>query len=215
MQTIVIGTSSYGLVTIPTTPGPADIEIGMNDAVASVLSPFTRTEQVQAWPGGDYWDATITLPPLTRAQAASWRGFLAELSGRQYVMQLGDATASGPLGTVRGAPVVDSTNLSNNLPMTKSLVTRGWAASAFRLLLPGDQFQIGYRLHMVTEVLNSDSTGAATVSIWPSLREQPGDGTALVLRSPKGLFRLAQNRRVSNWSPTRLTTVSLKCVEAK
>lgn len=217
MQTITIGGNTYNLCTMPATPGPVDIEIGMNDAVAVNTSPFTRQEQTQTWPGGDFWDASLTLPPMTRTAAAAWEGFLAELRGRLNVFQCGDARVTGPLGTAYGnpAPIVDSTNPANNLPMTWTLQTRGWRPSQYRLLLPGDYFQIGYRLHKVCEAVSSDAHGCAAITVWPSIRETPVDGTPLVLATPKGLFRLAANRRALQASKTRLTGMSMKFVEAK
>lgn len=215
MQVITIGGASYNLCAMPSTPGPAEIEIAMNDTVAVITSPFTRQEQTQDWPGGDFWDATITLPPMPRAKAWPWEGFLAELRGRLNVFQAGDPRAAIPLGRPGASVPVVATGGSNNLPMTWALATRGWTPSAFRLLLPGDHFQIGYRLHRVCEIVNSDVYGTATLVIWPSLRETPEDGTPLVLNAPQGLFRLAANRRSIQASPMRLTTMSLKFVEAK
>jgi hypothetical protein len=217
MQTITIGGNSYNLCTMPAKPGAVDIEVAMNDAVAVFTNPFTRQEQTQVWPGGDFWDGSMTLPPMTRATSAAWEGFLSELRGRFNVFQVGDARATGPLGTGLGspAPLVDSSNPAYNLPMTWSLVTKGWRPSQYRLLLPGDYFQIGYRLHKVCEQVNSDATGAATIPIWPSIRETLADGTPLILTSPKGLFRLAANRRTLQASKTRLAGISLKFVEAK
>lgn len=215
MQTITINGNTYNLCTLPTRPGAAAIEIAMNDVVAVVTSPFTRQEQTQQWPGGDWWDATVTLPPMTREWAAPWRGFLAELRGRANVFQLSDPSAWAVQNRVVGTPVVNSSVDTYNLPMTWTLVTRGWTPSAQRLLLPGQQFQIGYRLYMACEVVNADSSGNATITTWPSLRETPVDGTAIVLKAPQGLFRLQSNRRAVQWSPRQLTTVSLPCVEAR
>jgi hypothetical protein len=214
--TITINGNSYSLCAMPATPGPASAEIGMSDAVAVVTSPFTRQEQTQQWSGGDFWDATVTLPPMTNAKAAAWRAFLADLRGRLNVLQLFDPSAWATLDHPVGAPVVNSSVDSYNLPMTTTLITRGWTVNAPRLLLPGQQFQIGYRLHMVIDApVASDSGGNATFSIWPSIRETPADGTAINLAKPQGLFRLASNRRAIQWSPQRLTTLSFKCVEAK
>jgi hypothetical protein len=216
MTSITIGGNTYNLVTLPAKPGPADVEIGMNDAVAVVTSPFTRQEQTQQWPGGDFWDATVTMPPMTAETAASWRGFLAELRGRLNVLQLSDPSAWPTQGGKVGAPVVNSSNPGYNLPMTWSLVTRGWTASQFRLLMPGQQFQIGYRLYMLVDApVNSDSGGNATLTIWPSIRETPADGTQIVLAKPAGLFRLASNRRSHQASPARGTTMSFKLTEAR
>lgn len=213
MQTITIGSNTYNLVALPASPGAAQIEIAMNDAVSVVASPFTRQTQTQQWPGGDWWEATVTLPPMTAKTAAAWRGFLAELRGRANVFQLSDPSAY-PAQSGVGAPVA-ATSGGANAPMTQSLVTRGWPASAFRLLLPGQQFQIGYRLHTVCEVVNSDAGGNATLTIWPSLRETPADGTQIVLAKPAGLFRLAQNRRAVQASPMRGVQMSFECEEAR
>ena len=216
MQTINIGSNSYSLCTIPTSPGASEIEIGMNDAVAVFTSPFTGSQQTQQFPGGDNWDATITLPPMYYSQAAPWEGFLAELRGKLNVFQLGDTRTKTLLGVGTGTPVVNTSG-SNNLAMTTSLFTSGWTHSTTGLLLPNDKFQIGYRLYKVagSSPVNSDSSGNATIQVWPSLRETPANGTPIILNSPVGIFRLASNRRAIHWSPTRLTTVSLACVEAR
>jgi hypothetical protein len=205
---------TFGLVTIPTTPGMANAEIGMNDAVAMFASPFTGVQQTQSFPGGDSWDATVTLPPMYRATAWPWEAFLAELRGKLNVFQLSDPRVKSPIGSGAGSPKV-STSGSNNLPMTTSLVTRGWTPTTFRLLMPGDHFQVGYRLYRTCEQVNSDASGNATITVWPSLRETPPDGTPLVLAKPAGLFRLADNRRAIHWSPSQLTAITLKCVEAR
>lgn len=208
------GGSAFNLVTIPTTPGMASAEIAMNDAVAMFASPFSGVQQTQAFPGGDFWDCTITLPPMYRATAWPWEAFLAELRGKANVFQLYDPRCVSPIGSGKGAPLV-ATSGSENLPMTTSLTTRGWQPSTYRLLMPGDRFQVGYRLYMCCEQVNSDSNGDATITVWPSLRETPPDGTALVLRKPQGLFRLKDNRRVIQWSPSRLNTISLPAIEAR
>jgi hypothetical protein len=217
MQTITIGANTYSLCAMPAKPGPVSIEIAKNDAVAVNTSPFTRQEQTQVYPGGDFWDATIELPPMTRKTAAAWEGFLAELRGRLNVFQAGDPRAAGPLGTAKGnpAPLVDSSQPANNLPMTWTLSTRGWLPNQFGLLLAGDYLQIGYRLHQVCEQVNSDASGDAAFAVWPSIRETPADGTAVILTNPRGLFRLASNRRALTASPSQLTGISLKFVEAK
>jgi len=214
MQTITVGGNTYNLVAMPATPGFVDIELGISDAIAVVTSPFTRQEQTQGWPGGDFWDGSITLPPMMRAQAWPWEGFMAELRGRLQVFQCGDPRAATPLGRALGAPVVSNSG-SNNLPMTWVLKTTGWQASRFDLLLPGDQFQVGYRLHRVCERVNSDASGNATIIVSPSLRETPANAAPLILNAPKGLFRLTSNRRAIQASRTRLTTFSLKLQEVK
>ncbi len=199
---------------MPTSPGPSAIELAMNDSIAVFTSPFTQVQQVQQFPGADYWEATVTLPAMTRAGAASWEGFFAELRGKLNVMQLGDPRAQSPLGSASGTPVV-STADAGNLPMTTTLATRGWTDSTSGLLLAGDYLQVGYRLYRVCEAVSSDAQGNANISVWPALRETPPDATAITLDNPTGLFRLATNKRASNWSPSQLTTISFQVIEAR
>ncbi len=206
MQTIAVGANTYTLVAMPAKPGFAEVAFGMTDSVSAVTSPFTMQTQTQAWPGADMWTAQFTLPPLTFQASRAWLAFLAGLRGRLNVFQAGDPYAARPQGTGAGAPVVDGSVGTNNAAMATTLYTRGWLPSRFGVLLPGDNLQIGYRLHMVAgdARVNSDSTGAANFPIFPSLREQPADGAAIVLSNPKGLFRLPQNKRGWHSSPSML-----------
>ncbi len=209
---ITIGSNTYTLIALPAAPGVASIELGMNDQAAVNTSPFTGVQQIFTWPGADHWDATITLPPMYAATAAPWRGALAELRGKANVFQLGDPSYSGPRGTPTGTPVAGGT--AYNPPMADAFVTQGWTVSTL-VLRAGDQIQIGYRLHIVCEDTTSDVNGNATIPIWPSLRETPAYLSAIITASPVGLFRLADNRRAINWSPSKLVTVSIKAMEAR
>jgi hypothetical protein len=213
MTTITINGQSYNLVTMPSSPGPSEIELGMSDAVSVFSSPFTGVQQTQQWPGGDNWDATITLPPMYLSTAWPWEGFFAELRGRANIFQLGDRRNTAPLGVGTGTPVVNTS--SDNLPMTTSLVTNGWTVSTSNLLLPGDKIQVGYRLYKVCEAVSSDGGGNATITVWPSLRETPTTGTSVILTNPVGIFRLTSNRRAIHWSPSQLTTCSFQAIEAR
>ena len=212
MQTITVGSNSYGLVSIPDSLRLADVSFMMSDTVASVDNPFNRQQQTQYWGGGDMWSGKVTLPAMKAADAAAWKAFLAELRGIANVFQLGDPTAIAPFGSALGQPVTSGTNSA----MATQLVTSGWTPSQFRLLLPGDYLQIGYRLHMAVDApVNSDASGNATISIWPSLREAPAANTQIVLKQPQGLFRLAKNQRGWHASPQRATTISFDFEEVR
>ena len=99
--------------------------------------------------------------------------------------------------------------------MTTRLYRGGWTPNTSGIILAGDQIQVGYRLYLVCPDANSGANGYANLTIWPSIRETPANGTAVTLTNPVGLFRLADNRRVINWSPSRLTTLSVTAVEAR
>ena len=215
MQQITIGTNTYNLIAMPASPGITQVSISMSDIVAQVANPFTRQTQTFAWAGGDQWSAQIVMPAMKNQAAAPWKAFLASLQGSLNVLQLGDPDVSAPYGTAEGAPVVDMSATGTNEPMQTTLYTRGWQPSAWRLLLPGDYLQIGYRLHIVIAPVNSDVNGHAPISIWPSLRDTVTDGQQVILAQPKGLFRLGQNERGWHASPAQPTSISLNLVEVR
>jgi len=214
-SSITLGTNTYTLVPFPSYPGLSQVELTMTDAVAVVSSPFVPAQtQTQSWPGADAWSLTATPPKMNRATAAPWRAFLAELRGMQNVFQIGDPFAAIPQGQALGAPVCNTTG-TNNLTSATSLVTKGWTANVFGQLLAGDYVQVGYRLYEVCENVNSDASGNATISIYPSLRECPPNNTALVLTNTVGLFRLAQNTRSWHADFTGLVQISLHAIEVR
>jgi hypothetical protein len=187
----------------------------MNDAVGITSSPFTMMAQVQRWPGADYWKAEVSLPQMSRANAAAWIAWLGALRGKANVFQLSDKFAKAPQGNPLGTPVIDNGANSGNQAMSTSIATRGWTAGQWGLLLPGDYIQIGYRLHVALEQVNSDSNGKSVFQIWPSLREQPVDGSSLILNSAAGIFRLDDNARKYSISQARTWGISFKCNEAR
>jgi hypothetical protein len=199
---------------MPGYPGFESIEFTMTDSVGIVRSPFTPSSvQTQAWPGADGWRATVTLPKMNRFIAAPWRAWMAELRGMQNVFQLGDpiCTTPSPLSQASGTPLCAS---GNSIASTE-LYTSGWTPSVFNQLMPGDYIQIEYRLYMVCEAVNSDSDGNATVQVWPSLREDHPEGTALVLSNTQGVFRLSQNTRTWHLETSKLLSFSFQCEEVR
>jgi hypothetical protein len=184
--------NGWNIISIPSAPAWRQLDFSAHDSVGVTQSPFTLQTQTQYWPGADYWTVNASLPPMSYAKARAWVAFLLECRGRLNAFQLGDPLGKRPSGTPAGTPLVSGTNAATST----SLVTRGWRISTNRLLLPGDYFQIGYRLYVVVSgAVNSDSSGNATINIWPSLREQVTDGTAIITTNCTGLFRLATNQR--------------------
>jgi hypothetical protein len=212
--------NGWTIIDPPTTPGFRGIVLRMNDTVAETRSPFSAQAQQQLWPGADWWEAEIEMPPLQPLQTAAWQSWFAALQGKTAVFQLGDPSRPQPQNPVHDSiPVCATGTLPSavNLPGATALVTRGWLPNQKRLLLPGCYLQVGYRLHMVQwgDVVCSDAGGNATITVWPTLREQPADATPVILNNPKGLFRLAANDRQVSIAVTGLAAAGFKCVEAR
>ena len=208
----IIGTyNGASIIAFPVRPAIKQLQLDKNDSVANARSPFTGVTQFQSWPGADFWTASLTLPQMTMADMPTWSAFLGECRGALNCFYISDPLRLHPKGSPQGLPVVSG----GNVPMSTTLNTRGWKPSTYRLLLPGDLLQIGYRLHEVLEVVNSDNSGNAAVTIWPSIREATTDGEAITLNSPKGLFRLADNKRSVLSTETRLSGISFQLIEAR
>lgn len=187
------------------------MEFSVTDAVSIVTSPFTGQTQAQQWPGADAWSGTMTFPELTQDQADEYISFLMQCRGMAIPFLLGDPTKRKPRGLVSGVPTVDgSVTMSAG---GQVLSTAGWTPNKFRLLLPGDYMQVGYRLHRCIDVVNSDASGKAAINIWPSLREVPIGSEAIILNNAQGLFRLASNKRTWSADATFLSRLSFPVME--
>lgn len=174
----------------PQVRGPRSIEFDRREFVATNESPFTGQTQRYDWMQS-LWVAEMSFAPMDRLSYDSWSAFLTLCRGSLNVFLMGDPRAKKPKGAaVRGAgsPVVNGGGQTGY-----SVVTRGWIPSVQGMLRPGDYISIGYRLYAVGDVVSIDSTGAATLPIWPPLRDLPADGTVITTYNCKGLFRLAKN----------------------
>ena len=174
---------SYPLST-PTTIGIESIELRAVNAVATSQSPFTFKQQVVAHQG-QRWEASVNIPSVRRDKAAAWKAMLTALKGQVGTFLLGDPDYDSPQGTVSSCVLSGSAGAA-----TATVVMTG-------SLLAGDYIQLGSgsssKLHQVLV----DQTGDGSLEIWPDLRSDYTDETA-VTSSPKGVFRLSQN--ISSWS---------------
>jgi hypothetical protein len=212
----ILGVSGVNLMPLPASPGYRQQDWQPYDGTTSNTSPYTHTQQQLQWPGSEYWMVAVTLPSLTKQQAAAWTATLQSLSGTLHTFQLTDQLYAGPQnpqGSSGSTPVVDGTGL--NAPGTFTLATAGWTPSTFRVLTVGDYLQVGYRLYRVTSSANSDVNGKAVLSIWPSLRETPASGAAIDISHPFGLFRRMSNSLAWTSDFNGYTTLSFTAVEAK
>jgi hypothetical protein len=178
-------------VSMPSSPALAQVRFTARSTVGVAVSPFTGQQQVYAH-AGQWWEAEVTLPPMTRAQAEPWIGFLMSLRGREGTFLMGDPLGIAVRGVGTGTPLVKGAGQTG-----QTLVTDGWTISQTGILKAGDWMQIGsgssQRLYRVVQDANSDGSGNATFDLWPRLRESPADNAPLTLASTKGVWRLATN----------------------
>lgn len=178
-------------LTPPASPGFSSAEWILRSVVSESVSPFTLQTQQQEH-AGQVMEVSLQLPPMTRAQAEYWISFLAKLHGKVGTFLLTPPGAGTPRGTPAGTPLVSGPSQTGD-----QLVVDGWTPSAPGVLLAGDWIQVGTgataRLHKVLDDANASAGGVTTLRIWPSLRESPGNNSAVVTSNPVGAFRLASN----------------------
>lgn len=59
--------------------------------------------------------------------------------------------------------------------------------------VPGDTIGIGPRIYKVTQPVNADDLGNATISVFPYIRDNPQPGWPITSIAPSGLFELKAN----------------------
>ena len=200
-------TITYPLST-PAGLGMRNISMRATNVVGIDESPFTKKQQVFEYEG-KAWSASVTLPPLTRADAQKWIGFLLSLKGPVGTFILKDPSRSVPLGSASsspGTPLVMGAGQTGN-----QIAIDGLPALASGYLLAGDYIQINTgaaaTLHTVLSDADTDGSGQATLDIWPDIRQSPADNATIVVTDCGGLFRLTT--RTTEWSVDEAMTFGI------
>lgn len=202
---------SYPLA-FPTAKGPSGITLRARSAVGVSASPFTYAQQVFAH-AGEMWEADVQLPPMKRANAEVWIAFFLALNGRQGTFLMGDPVNTTPQGSWSGqSPLANGSHAAG----VKTVAIDGLTAASTGTA--GDWLQVGTgsstRLHKLAQDFTADGTGAASLEIWPALRDTLDDNAAIVLASPKGQWRLASNLREWSIELAQIYGLRFACTEA-
>lgn len=196
------------LIATPLTPGQRQVEWRMVSIAGQVTNPFTGKQQIQNWLSG-YWEATVTMPTMKRVLAESWISFMAQCQGISAVFYFGDGAGKNAQGSAIGQGVT-----SGSFQSEYTLTTKGWTPGQFALFSPGDWIQIGYRLYKCMDSVSSDGNGNASFAIWPQLRENPPNGSAIITNNAQGLFRMKQNSLQYSINYDKTYTMSFSIREA-
>lgn len=195
---------SYPL-TFPTVIAPARSKFGMLTSVAVSQSPFSYQQQVYKNQGAA-WKCEIEMPAMRRVYAEQFIAFMAKLQGRYGTFLFGDYDGRRPQGVATGSPLVKGAGQTG-----MTLLTDGWTAGVTNILKAGDYIQLGSsstaRLYKVTDNVNSDGSGNASLPIWPPLRSSPGDNDPLVVNSTVSQFRLDAP---FDWDANEVSTYGIK-----
>lgn len=181
--------------------GITSINMRLRRSVAVSQSPFSYQQQTHDF-GGALWEAEVTLPPLSYADARAVEVFLLGLNGMSKTFTMGH-----PLHTATGSVYVDAT--SGNTPAigNTTLTLDGSAVDA------GTYFSISNRLYMLLEDKASGSSDGAK-DIAPPLRTAPSHATQIELAAPVGTWRLASNDIGFSTDSAGMYGFTFACIEA-
>jgi len=186
-------------LTLPTITGVQSVNFIARNSVGTTASPFTYEQQVFK-NVGQRFEADITLPPMSRANAEVWNTFFIKLYGSFGTFLLGDPNSATPRGTASssaGTPVVNGASQTGD-----TLNIDGVPTSQTGYLKAGDYIQLGTtsnaRIYKVLDDADSNGSGEVALTIYPDLRSSPSDGATVVVSSAVGLFRLTTPTH--NWS---------------
>jgi hypothetical protein len=125
------------------------------------------------------------------------------------VFYFGDGLGSQPQGSAQGPGVT-----AGSFQAPFQLTTKNWTPNQFALLSPGDWLQVGFRLYSCMDQIQSDGAGNASFAIWPQIRENPPNGSAIITTNAVGLFRMKSNSLKYSVSYDRTYRLSFEIREA-
>lgn len=195
-------------LTIPNTVSYSSVTFGGHCVTAKQKSEFSLKETVFRHSGQE-WLLSITFPPMTPAQFRPYQAFLMALKGDYGTFMWGDPLMSLPEQGVLGNPEIRGSN-----QIGEEINTKGWTAFGLNVLKAGDFLQIGNNLHMNLQDVNANGSGWATLDIFPKLRTSFEDGENIILNSPKGIFRLAENQNFWTMNKEKNYELTITAVEA-
>lgn len=185
------------------------VQITAREAVGSRTSPLNFRQEIQVFPG-QILSMQVDFRNHDPDDGSRLEAFLLKLRGGAGRFRFGDPFHSQPMGKARGAPIVVSAVAGG-----QTLTTSNWMPNHPSQLLAGDYLQLGERLYRVLDDVASDASGNATLTVWPNLRGSYDAGTALKLRNPTGLWRLASPENVfQRQAVGQRHLTSMQCVEA-
>jgi len=147
--------------------------------------------------------------------SADIRAFLAQLKGRINTFLYGDPDylVLGPRGTFSGTPLVAGAAQTG-----ESLNVDGFTALQTNVARAGDYIQLdtgaASELYMIVADVNSDSAGAATLTLNRPLLSAPANNEVVVSTNARGVFKLIDNSVEWSSNKSSVTEVTFAFKEA-
>jgi|TARA_R110000803_G_scaffold79605_2_gene145268 hypothetical protein len=199
-------------LTMPTNRNFTKSEWTLKRSVAVTRSPFTYASQAAKFTGSQ-WTASVSLPPMSRAEASEWQVFFAQLNGNFGTFLMGDPDAKTKQGSMNNTFLVKTAAAIGAFDIVIYQADTGESGA----LKKGDYVQFGSaataRLHMIVSDVNVDGNGDATMQIEPPLKTAVVQDNVVVYNNTVCVMRM-QNPDLS-WSANRISVygISFACEE--
>lgn len=161
------------------TPQSSDFGVAYNNM--AFTSIFSNAQQVVSFPG-DYWQLSMTLPPLGRDKERILAATLGKLRGMVNTFRFRDRRFMN--ATSMGSPVVNGNGQTGI-----NLATSSWPAST-TVLRAGDYVTVADQLFQMTADVISNSSGNAVLPLNMMIRESPVSGAVVNYNDPYCVMRL-------------------------
>lgn len=197
---------NYIYIPFPTFRSPSSITWGLQGLSTPFTSPAGSIQTVERT---SLWKATITFQTLESPDMRKLQAFMAKLLNPQNVFQITDPSYV-PGGTPAGAPLVNGANQVGG----NTLNTKGWTANAVDVLKAGDLITLATKqMLMVTDDVNADASGNATVNVAPYIRTAPADSSVITTTSPTCVMNVPKYAFDVSVSPPIIGDLSFDALE--
>jgi hypothetical protein len=200
-------------IDFPSVGGIESVEISPVDRVAMTKSEFTE-QQLVVGHEGQSWNLLIQSVFLRRSIAEEWIAFLLSLKGTRGTFAFGDPFNTIPRGVATGTPLIKGATETG-----EDINTDGWTPSTTGIVKKGDWVQVdtGQNRKLFKSLTDADSdvSGNALLTLWPSVKVAFPDNTAITMTSPKGIWRLPVNDRPWTVTPRGLYKFAFSAIEAQ
>ena len=187
----------------------SDVSITAEDSVGFRENPFSFHQEVQVF-AGQRMKMRVSFLRQDPEDGGRLEAFLLKLRSGAGTFRFHDPYHSEPMGQAMGTPIVTVAAAG-----AQTLTTSGWVANVNKQLKAGDYIQIEDNLHRILDDVNSDSSGNATLTVWPNLRATHSASTEVKVRNANGLWRLQGAPQWQRAPGGQKHITTMQCVEAR
>jgi len=177
--------------------GIQNMSMRLRRVVSVSESPFTLDTQTHVHQGAK-WEAEVSLPPLSHAEARSVEAFIIALKGQSGTFYFGNPLHTGTV----------SNNGCNSASIRAESLTLTSGAQA---IPAGTYFEINNYLYITTE---DKASGSTTLNFQPPLRIAITSNTPVDFSLPKSTWRMTSNEIGWSINEASMYGFTFACCEA-